>query len=57
MILERSGLRLRYYVTKPKREPWVARILRRLRSDSPTMRVRVRLQGLDWPGVERLAGS
>jgi hypothetical protein len=57
MILELAGLRLRYYVTKPKREAWVARVLRGLRSHSSGVRVRVRQQGLDWPGVERLAGS
>jgi len=56
-ILVRSGLRLRYFVTKPRRQSWLTRAARRLRGDSSIMRVRVRLHGLDWPGVERLAGS
>lgn len=56
-VVERQGVRVRYYVMPIRQHGWLERLRQKLMSAPNVVDVRVRLQGLDWPGVERLAGS
>jgi hypothetical protein len=53
-VIEREGLRVRYYVTRAPRASWLDRLFRRRISTEGATPVRVWLQALDWPDAERL---
>jgi len=53
-VMEREGLHIRYFILPHRRRGWLNRRLAKLRTDPNTREVRIRLQGLDWPGIERL---
>jgi hypothetical protein len=55
-VIEREGLRVRYYVTRAARANWLGRLFGR-RVSEDAVPVCVRLQALDWPDAERLIGG
>jgi hypothetical protein len=56
-VVTREGIRVRYYMTPALPQNWFSRTIDRLRRTAKLKRVRIRLQRVEWPGYERLAGS
>ena len=56
-VLEREGMRVRYYVTPSARPGRLRRWLGRLSGSADVQPVRIRLLAIDWPVVEHWSGS
>lgn len=55
-VLAREDIQIRYYVMPSPPESWFRRTFGRVKRTT-ALRVRIRLQSIEWPGHERLAGS
>jgi hypothetical protein len=53
-VIEREGLRVRYYVTQAAPAGWLSRFFDRRSPSKDEIAVVVWMQALDWPDAERL---